>query len=226
MGTDGGGTRADRASADDLVAEILKLAKDRQRRISRIADELGIARSTVSRWQNGAVPRTFHVQLVGAALERRLEWRPKDPHWLGADFASHAAPPAPLAMLDEPAAPQDPSDLRAVAARDAYFLSAEARWARIYLKSWSLDDCPGDRHAWAAFERGPIQPAPGAKPVRAQSSPLATAAFVGRCLGLELFWAKRDDPYRVRPWEVQNPPPPNDSIVALAQEQRRRPRLW
>lgn len=232
MGTDGAGTNQDRAHAAELVTALLGKVDGSKRPISSVAAQFGISRSAVSRWKTGALPRTFHAQLVGAAAGLRLEWVPQAAGRFADDTPPRRNPPLPLAMMPWTADPvssgSDPDPLDA-ALNDAYLLSAEVRWARIYLKNWSLNECPGDRHVWSSFEAGPTIVEPdGSSPQhrRYRSVPLATAVFIGRSVGLELDWASRGDLYRVRPWETQQPPPPGDPGEALRDERRRRPRLF
>jgi hypothetical protein len=220
-------------AAKKLTAELFNVVDHLHVPLSAMAEEAGIAPSTASRWKTGAVPRTFHAQMLGAAAGLRLEWEPVDHRWPGAERPCRTNRPEPLAMMGAPPPLVDVEirglvvDLNPVLF-DAYLLSAEARWARIYSRVWSLYECPGDRHAWAAFEHGPeVRAAEGSSMQhrRFRSSPLATAVFVGRHVGLRLVWHERDELYRVRPWEVQDPPPARTITAALIEERRRRPRL-
>jgi DNA-binding phage protein len=232
VGTDGAGTNQDRAQAAELVSALLGKVDSSKRPISSLAEQFGISRSAVSRWKSGALPRTFHAQLVGAAAGLRLEWVPLAAGRFADDTPPRRDPPVPLAMMPWTANPvstgSDPDPLRA-ALYDAYLLSAEVRWARIYVKVWSHNDCPGDHHTWSAFEGGPtiVEPDGSSRQHRRyRSVPLATTVFIGRSVGLRLEWATQGDPYRVRPWESQKPPPLDDATEALRDERRRRPRLW
>lgn len=234
MGTEGAGTEDDRAVAEELVADLLRTVRDSGRTISALAEQVDISRSSVSRWKTGTIPRIFNAQLIGAAAGLRMEWAPNDSRWPGAERPRRAGPPAALKMMERPPGselqmPNEKASDWYSAMLDAHLLGGEARWARIYIRSWSLDECPGDRHAWSAFEHGPEVQPPGAsagKRRRHQSAPLPTAVFIGRHLGLKLVWSKRSDLYRLRPWEVQIPPPPNSSTAALREARHQRPRLW
>lgn len=219
----------DRAVARQLVADLLNMIPHGTRKAS-VARDAGLNRSDLTNWEKGTLPRTFNAQLVGGVLGRRLEWEPSDPRWPGAELPYRDLPPAELAMAGtRPGPGRKKADNSSPVLLDAYLLGAEAMWARIYVKRWSLAECPADRQAWGGFERGPREQAPtgsGARHRQFQSSPLPTAVLIGRRLGLDLVWRQRGDLYRVRPWEVQTPPPPATSRAALAQELRLRPTLW
>lgn len=234
MGTEGAGTEADRAAAVELVADLLQAVTRSKRAPAALAAQVHISRSTISRWGKGAIPRTFHAQLLGSTVGLRMEWAPSNRGWPGAERPYRPDSPTELAMVGRSHArgllDQDVGGLYP-AMLDARLLADEARWARIYVKRWTLDDCPGDRYTWSAFEHGPEVQAPGGasgQRRRYLSSPLSTAVFIGRCLGLELSWRQRSDPHRVRPWEVQHPPLPRNSTGALKQAKLRdrEAQLW
>jgi hypothetical protein len=217
------------------VSELLSTAKRSADTVGGLAAKVHLSPSTVSRWKKGATPRLLHVLLLGDAVERRLEWVPRDTEWPGADHVKMAEPPLDLPFMTRRARANlqwQEGNYAYRATFDAHFLAAEARWARIYTKCWSLDECPGDRGTWSTFENGPIvwDPAedkdPGPRPRRHKSSPLPSVVFIGRQLGLDLAWTDRSAPYRVPPWQVTSTRLPRTAGAALKQEQRRRPRLF
>lgn len=197
----------------ELVTELLEAIDADPMSAAKHARRVHVSPSTLSRWRAGAEPRLLHVIALACSVGLRLDWDPQDPAWPGMDLPPTDEPPDPQQWWSgswvrgyEYAFRRDVP--WKVLVYEASLLGAEARWARTHIRGWSLAQCPGSRHAWADFENGPdlihvtVVPPNRLKKRAYRSSPLRTAVFVGRHLGLDLVWKPYSDPWRVRPWLV------------------------
>jgi len=199
----------------ELVTELLDAVDAHPMSAAKHARRVNVSPSTLSRWRAGAEPRLLHLIALAYSVGLRLEWQPQEPTWPGVDLPPTKGRPEPEEWWSG-------SWVRGVEYADhkgvswselvyyASLLGAEARWARTHRMGWSLAQCPGSRHAWADFENGPdllhiAVRFDRQKRREYRSSPLRTAVFVGRHLGLDLTWRPLTDPWRVRPWLVPGP---------------------
>lgn len=185
-----------------IVDTLLTHSRTMEMSARELARTIGVAPGTISGWRYGASPGSRALCEAGLALGWRLEVRPQDPTYPGAQDPLSPLRPEPCEWWNSYC-----FDWMAPSTTDTDYLlalvGAEIHWARSVIAGHSRYHYAYNNRGqtWALVERGPSA---------REEATMRRVEEAAACFGLELCWELAAAPWRVRPWQLNDalPYPP------------------